>query len=38
MRIVVAHGYRADPTRHWFPWLVEHYGTDTVTVIGLPAS
>lgn len=36
MRIVVAHGYRADPSRHWFPWLVEHYGSDTVSVIGLP--
>lgn len=38
MRIVVTHGYRADPTRHWFPWLVEHYGADTVTVVGLPSS
>lgn len=36
MRIVVAHGYLADPTRHWFPWLVEHYGADTVSVVALP--
>jgi predicted alpha/beta hydrolase family esterase len=36
MRIVVAHGYLADPTRHWFPWLVEHYGADTVSVMALP--
>lgn len=36
MRIVVAHGYLADPTRHWFPWLVDHYGADTVSVVGLP--
>lgn len=36
MRIVVAHGYLADPTRHWFPWLVDRYGSDTVSMIGLP--
>jgi predicted alpha/beta hydrolase family esterase len=36
MRIVVAHGYLADPTRHWFPWLVEHYGPEVVSVIELP--
>ena len=38
MRIVVAHGYRADPSRHWFPWLVDHYGADTVSVMALPNS
>ncbi|RUQ98026.1 RBBP9/YdeN family alpha/beta hydrolase [Labedella endophytica] len=36
MRMLVAHGYLADPSRHWFPWLVEHYGVDTVSMIGLP--
>jgi predicted alpha/beta hydrolase family esterase len=36
MRIVVAHGYLADPSRHWFPWLVEHYGADTLSVLELP--
>lgn len=36
MRIVVAHGYLADPTRHWFPWLVDRYGADVVTMIALP--
>jgi predicted alpha/beta hydrolase family esterase len=36
MRIVVAHGYLADPTRHWFPWLIDHYGSDVVSVIELP--
>ncbi len=36
MRIVVAHGYRADPSRHWFPWLVDHYGADTVSVLEFP--
>jgi predicted alpha/beta hydrolase family esterase len=36
MRIVVAHGYRADPSRHWFPWLVDHYSAATVTMVGLP--
>ncbi|RWZ67945.1 serine hydrolase family protein [Labedella populi] len=36
MRIVVAHGYLADPTRHWFPWLVEHYGAGTITVLEFP--
>jgi predicted alpha/beta hydrolase family esterase len=36
MRIVIAHGYLADPSRHWFPWLVERYGVDSVTVLALP--
>ena len=35
-RIVVAHGYLASPKKHWFPWLVEHYGADVVTVPELP--
>lgn len=36
MRIVVAHGYLADPSRHWFPWLVGHYGPQVVSVLELP--
>jgi len=31
-RIVVAHGYNANPERNWFPWLVEQYGAERVTV------
>lgn len=35
-RIVVAHGYLAAPHKHWFPWLVDEYGADVVTVPALP--
>ncbi|MET1052813.1 MAG: alpha/beta hydrolase [Mycetocola sp.] len=35
-RIVVAHGYLASPEKHWFPWLVEQYGAEIVSVPALP--
>ncbi|SEB50936.1 hypothetical protein SAMN04489806_0911 [Paramicrobacterium humi] len=42
LRIVVAHGYLANPQMHWFPWLREHYartlGDDVVRVPALPNS
>lgn len=41
-RIVVVHGYLANPQMHWFPWLREHYaealGHDIVQVPALPNS
>jgi predicted alpha/beta hydrolase family esterase len=36
--MVVAHGYRAAPTKHWFPWLVEQFEPGVVRVPALPNS
>ena len=37
-RAVIVHGYAADPTRHWFPWLTDQLTTTgaEVTCVALP--
>lgn len=37
-RAVIVHGYAADPTRHWFPWLTDHLAASgvEVTCVALP--
>lgn len=38
--MVVLHGYNADPTKHWFPWLTAELAGDgiAVDVVALPDS
>ncbi|MFB7800933.1 RBBP9/YdeN family alpha/beta hydrolase, partial [Isoptericola sp. NPDC056134] len=35
-RVIVIHGYGADPDSHWFPWLTDQLGPENVTIPPMP--
>lgn len=37
-RVILIHGYGADPDSHWFPWLKDQLGANNVTIPALPDS